>query len=190
MTNYIFSGGNEKPAFSGPLPEGDYAFRVVDFSEPYQKPNGNWVLRLRLEIEAQTVWDQPWSGQQGDGTPRDGIGEFLVCVNRAPKAGEQPDWRKLLGARGKCRLKVEIAQMGKLAGKEVNRVAWYYRPKEIGPLSQPEAPRTYTAKEVEAIKKDTLKRARGGPENEPSDIPFKTRIYQEVRENKLNRRVF
>ena len=173
MTNYTFRGGNEKPAFSGPLPEGDYPFEIADYEEPYQKDNGNFVLKVRLKIEGQTIFDAPWSGKQSDGTPRDGIGEFLLCVNRAPaKIGEEPDWRKLVGARGKCRLKVEVAEKGKLAGKEVNRIGWYYRPREIGPTAPPEASQTNTREQVEAIKKETLRRARGGPEDEPSDIPF------------------
>jgi hypothetical protein len=156
MANYTFSGGNEKPTtFSGPLPEDDYSFSVEDYTEPYQKDNGNWVLKVRLTIKGQTVFDQPWSGQQSDGTPRDGIGEFLLCVNRAPKQGAEPDWRKLQGAHGKCRLKIEIAEKGKLAGKEINRVAWYYRPRELGPVSPPAAP----------------KRPAPGAD-EPNNIPF------------------
>jgi len=157
---YRFMGGDQRRILSGPLPEGDYQFEVADYQEPYQKANGNWVLKMRLTIQGQVIFDQPWSGETSQGEPRDGIGEFLICVNRSPRnKGDGPDWRKVLGARGKCRLKVEVAQMGSLAGKEVNRVAYYYRPKELEvPLSEHLPSKLQQAKEQAA--------------EEPDDLPF------------------
>jgi hypothetical protein len=140
MTNnvYRFGGGSSPQKAWGPLPPGDYEFSVVECSEPYQKDNGNWVLRVKLSIQpdSRTVYDQVWSGTTRDGERRDGIGDFLTACARAPGPGDEPDWAKVVGARGKCRLKIETASVGTLAGKEVNRVHYYYRPKEI---AQPKA---------------------------------------------------
>jgi hypothetical protein len=175
MSSYRFSGGEQRRPVSGPLPEGNYEFVVAEYQEPYQKANGNWVLKVRLTIQGQAVFDQPWSGETTQGEPRDGIGEFLLAINRAPKnKGDAPDWRKVEGAHGKCRLKVEVAQMGALAGQEVNRVAYYYRPKEIGPTTDQPPRQSYSQAEVEKATQDARRRA-GAPSDEdiePSDIPF------------------
>jgi hypothetical protein len=174
MNSYRFSGGEQRRPVSGPLAEGDYIFEVAEYQPPYQKANGNWVLKVRLTIEGQTIFDQAWSGTDKNGEDRDGIGEFLLAINRAPKnKGDEPDWRKVEGARGRCRLKVEIAQMGALAGKEVNRVAYYYRPKQVGPSIEP-TKQSYSPEEVKKATQDARRRA-GGPSDddmEPSDIPF------------------
>jgi len=171
ITGYTFQGGDERRMPSGPLPEGDYAFEVADYTEPYQKANGNWVLKVRLTIQGQTVFDQPWSGETSQGEPRDGIGEFLLAINRAPKErGDGPNWRAVSGAHGKCRLKVEVAQMGSMAGKEVNRVAYYYRPKEVGPTAAPKQGAS-DAQWAEAQRRS--KQAAGAPsDTEPDDLPF------------------
>lgn len=171
ITGYRFMGGEERRSFSGPLPEGDYEFEVADCQEPYQKANNNWVLKVRLTIRGQTVFDQPWSGETSQGEPRDGIGEFLLAVNRAPATkGDAPDWRKVEGAHGKCRLKLEVAQMGSMAGKEVNRIAYYYRPKEVGPTA---APKQGVSDAKWAEQQRRSKQAAGAPsDEEPNDIPF------------------
>lgn len=156
---YRFGGGEERKVF-GPLPPGDYPFTVTQCGEPYQKQNGNWVLQVRLRIEPtdQTVFATPWSGTTRDGEQRDGVGDFLLCVNRAPELGEEPDWRRVEGARGRCRLKIETAQQGSLAGKEVNKVAFFHHPKEIKQAEQHLPPK------VQEMKREV--------EREPDDIPF------------------
>lgn len=189
MNSYRFGGGETRRPISGPLPEGDYGFEVTDYQPVYQKDNGNWVLRITLQIEDHKIFDQCWSGRDKNGEKRDGIGELLLCVNRAPpKKDQEPDWRKLIGAHGKCRLKVEVAQMGALAGKERNRVAWYYRPKEVGPGTEVKQEET---NEQWAERQRRSKQEAGAPDDiEPEDIPFRTRIYRDVRQSRLNRRVF
>jgi hypothetical protein len=175
MNSYRFSGGEQRRPVSGPLPEGDYIFAVAEYQPPYQKANGNWVLKVRLTIEGQTIFDQAWSGTDKNGEDRDGIGEFLLAVNRAPKnKGDEPDWRKVEGARGRCRLKVEIAQMGALAGKEVNRVAYYYRPKQVGPSTEAQK-QSFTENEIkksQAAMGKTLAGKDPDLDVEPDDIPF------------------
>jgi len=155
-TTYKFGGGSAGPAF-GALAAGDYQFSVASCDEPYQKDNGNFVLRVRLAIQpgGETVFDQPWSGETRDGERRDGIGDFLLAVNRAPANAAEVDWRKVAGARGKCRLKVEVAQAGALAGQEVNKVHYYHKPKEL----KPDLPTPLAKMKQEA-------------EQEPTDIPF------------------
>ena len=164
---YHFDGGSEAKAF-GPLPAGDYNFIVIGCDEPYKKESGNWVCRLLLAIQpgGEKVFDQVWSGQTRDGESRDGIGDFLLAVNRAPKKGSAVDWPKVVGARGKCRLKVELAQQGTLAGKEVNKVHYYHKPKEVGPT----APKTYSKEEAESAQGQAVKNA--GGDDEPIEIPF------------------
>jgi hypothetical protein len=166
MSNaYKFSGGSEPKGFSGLLKPGDYGFQVQDFTGPYQKEtDGKWVVKLRLSIlpEGQTVFSSAWTGTDRNGENRDGIGDFLISINRAPPPGAQPDWEHIIGAKGRCRLKIEVAQQGKLAGKEVNRVAFFHRPREL-------SPETYDPHEFEQKMRES---AQGGSGEEPDDIPF------------------
>jgi hypothetical protein len=132
------------------------------------------VLPVELLIlpDKQRVFANPWSGQDRDGNPRDGIAEFLLAIGRVPKVGEEPNWRKLIGARGRCHLGTEEAQQGKLAGKTVNKVGYFLRPKQVGPRT--ESPRSFTKEEVEQSRKATAKKAERDPDLdvEPDDIPF------------------
>lgn len=130
-TSYKFGGGSEQPVF-GALPDGDYAFVISLADPPYQK-NDKWIMSVKIMIEPQgvPVFANPWTGNTKDGEFRDGIGDLLVAVNRAPAVGQEPNWAKLVGAKGKVRLKTEIAQMGALAGKEVNKVAFFHRPHQL-----------------------------------------------------------
>lgn len=160
--SYKYHGEPESKAF-GPLPTGDYSFVVSGSDEPYQK-NGHWILPVKLTIQPSdlTVFANPWSGMTTSGEARDGIAEFLLAINRAPEVGEEPNWTKLAGARGKCRLKVEVAAKGALAGQEVNKVAYFYRPKELKPSS------------AAAPKQEQQRQKTNDPvlDHEPDDIPF------------------
>jgi len=173
MSNYRYRGEPEERVF-GALPEGDYQFVVTEIDEPYTNPkSGNDVLPVKLSILPQgvPVFANPWCGTDKNGDDRDGIAEFLLAINRVPKIGEEPDWKRCTGAKGKCRLKVEIAQQGSLAGKEINKVAWFHRPKQIGPSATPEQPPTYSKAQAEQTAKQT--QAAAAPSNvEPDDIPF------------------
>ena len=161
MDTYRFGGGEQRKPV-GPLAPGDYHFVVAECGEPYPKQSGNWVVQARLSIlpGGETVFATPWSGTDKNGEERDGIGSFLLAVNRAPgNKGDVPDWSKIAGAKGKCRLKVEVAQMGSLAGQEVNKVAFFYEPKQLKvPLSE-HLP-------------DKLQQAKQQAAEEPDDIPF------------------
>jgi|SRR5215469_3949535 len=169
MDSYKFGGGEERKAF-GPLAPGDYQFTVTECGEPYQKNNGNWVLQARLSIQpgGETVFATPWSGRDKNGEERDGIGDFLLSVNRAPELGDEPEWRKIAGARGKCRIKVEIAQQGALAGREVNKVAFFHRPRQVGPQAEQEVSKDEFAR----ARKEAAQRAGAPSDLEPNDIPF------------------
>jgi len=172
MSNYRYKGEPEQRVF-GALPEGDYQFVVAEIDEPYTNPrSGNDVLPVKLSIQPQgvPVFANPWCGTDKNGEDRDGIAEFLLAVNRAPKIGEEPDWKRLVGAKGKCRLKVEIAAQGSLAGKEVNKVAWFHRPKQVGPGAE-QPPSSYSPAEVNQAAK-AAQAATGGDDLEPDDIPF------------------
>jgi hypothetical protein len=172
MSNYRYRGEPEQRVF-GALPEGDYMFVVAEIDEPYTNPkSGNDVLPVKLSIQPQgvPVFANPWCGTDKNGEDRDGIAEFLLAVNRAPKIGEEPDWKRLVGAKGKCRLKVEIAAQGSLAGKEVNKVAWFMRPKQVGPSAEP-TKQSYSPAEVNKAAK-AAQAAAGGDDLAPDDIPF------------------
>jgi hypothetical protein len=168
-TVYVFAGGSERRPLEI-LPEGDYGFTISDFDPPYQKSDGKWVLKVRLEILGQTIFDAVWSGETSTGEQRDQIGELLLCVNRAPALGEEPDWRRIAGAKGKCHLKVEIAQQGALAGKQRNVVSFYYRPKEIGPTT--EIKQDFNPEELTKQKAQSAKAAGKPDDIGPDDIPF------------------
>jgi hypothetical protein len=132
---YIFGGGSAKAKAREPLPAGNYDFEILDYNGPYKNVNGRFVLKVELQIAGRRVFDQVWSGKTSAGEPRDGIGDLLRAVNCAPPEGQEPDWSKLIGALGRCRLKVAVAEAGAQAGKSVNRVGWYLAPKQIDPTA-------------------------------------------------------
>jgi hypothetical protein len=146
----------------GPLAPGDYTFEVTRCDEPRQNDRGNLVLSLRLAIlpNRVTVFAHPWAGTDKRGEYRDSIAEFLLCVGRAPQEGEEPDWDSIVGARGRCRIKTEVAERGKLAGQLVNVVAWFHRPSENVRFQN------------EVSNPQVLEDAQGDGESEPDSIPF------------------
>ena len=149
-----------------PLPESDYDFEIVRCTEPYKNTKDNWVLPVRLSIlpERITVFANPWSGVDKNGEPRDTIAEFLICVGRAPGADQEPDWDSIIGAHGRCHLKVQTAKQGKLAGQEVNVVAWFIEPGPIVPTGQR---RNRSSQELAKLRLDQPAAA-----GEPDDLPF------------------
>jgi hypothetical protein len=165
--SYRYQGEPEQ-RIVGALPEGDYAFVISDCGEPYEK-NDKWILAVKLTIQPQgiPVFCNPWSGIDKNGENRDGIAELLHAVGRVPKVGAEPNWKSLVGAKGKCRLKMEIAQKGSLAGKEVNKVHYFYRPKEVGPT----AGKTYSQSEFAKARQKQAETS-GGAEPEPDSIPY------------------
>jgi hypothetical protein len=172
--SYVYRGAPESRAF-GPLPQGDYSFVVSSADEPYFK-NEKWILAVKLTIQPQgvPVFANPWSGIDRNGEDRDGIAEFLLAVNRAPAPGDEPEWGRLIGAKGKCRLKVEIAQAGALEGKEVNKVAFFHRPKQVGPTTE-QTPQSFTEAEIKASQAAIGKTLTGKDPDldvEQDDIPF------------------
>jgi hypothetical protein len=171
---YVFSGGDERPAVSGPLPEGDYSFVIEDFDMPYEKAeSGNWVWPVRIKIlpSNKIIYDYPWQGTDKTGNDRDGIGDLLLAVNRAPAQGKEPDWNSIRGARGTVTLKIEISQSGKLAGQEINRVKYYHKPKPLD--MQAENRMQFKKEEVYPPKVEPPKPKAVPPSaDEPDDIPF------------------
>jgi hypothetical protein len=172
--SYKFKTPAPRPVF-GALPEGDYGFTVTSCDEPYEK-NEHWILPVKLAIQPDgtPVFANPWSGLTKDGEERDGIAEFLICVNRAPKVGQEPDWDEVVGARGRCRLKIEIARMGALAGKEVNKVAFFHAPKQVGSIAE-ERVKRHSQKEYNQAQAQVARKASGKDPDldvEPDDIPF------------------
>jgi hypothetical protein len=172
MSSYKFNEPAPRQVF-GPLPQGDYGFTVSSCDEPYEK-NEHWILAVKLAIQPDgtPVFANPWSGLTKDGEERDGIAEFLVSCNRAPKVGQEPDWDKVVGARGRCRLKIEIAKMGALAGKEVNKVAYFLTPKQVGPTTE-QRPKSHSQEELNQARRVAEKNAKD-PDLDvaPDDIPF------------------
>ena len=173
MSEYRFKEPPPAPTF-GPLAEGDYMVTVVECGEPYINPkSGNYVLAVKLAVgpEGVPVFYNPWAGTDSNGNERDGIADMLIALNRAPKPGQEPDWKRVVGAKGKAKIKIEIAGQGSLAGKPVNKVAYFYRPRQIGPSATPEQPATYSKTEADKAAKQT--KASAAPSNvEPDDIPF------------------
>jgi hypothetical protein len=170
MSDYKFREPPARPVFElGPLTEGDYSFTVVECGEPYRSKAGNLVLPLRLRIEPSgiSVFSHPWQGVDKNGEERDQISEFLLCINRAPDIGREPDWPSIRGAKGMCYLRSKIAEQGALAGKPVNVVHYFHTPKEVGP------PKTsFTKAEFEQMRKNQEKVSRGPQKDDPDSIPF------------------
>jgi hypothetical protein len=173
MSNYRF----QKPPPRGPLPEGDYSFVVTEANEPHTSTKGNEVLSLQLSIQPSgvPVFANPWAGKDKNGQDRDQIAEFLLCVNRAPKDGEEPNWKTLVGAKGKCRLTTEKAQQGALAGKEVNKIHYFYTPKQVkeGAAASPAATQqSFTTSDFQKARAKQQLATAGAGEPEPDDIPY------------------
>src|SRR5258708_14503993 len=163
---YRYHGAPESRAFA-PLPAGDYSF-VVSSADPAYYKNNKWVLEVKLTIQPQgmSVWAHPWSGVDKNREDRDGIAEFLIAVNRLPALGEEPEWGRLIGARGKCRLKVEPDQND----IERNKVSFFHRPKQVGPTTE-QPPPSYSEPEVKKAAK-AAQAAAGGDDPGPDDLPF------------------
>jgi hypothetical protein len=176
MSSYRYSEPTDI-AFS-PLPEGEYAFIVEEAGEPYKSDKGNLVLALKLLVgpEQVPVFDNPSQGTGKKG-PYDSIARFLKAVGRAPAPGTEPNWKRLVGAKGRAHIKIEIAQQGKLAGKEVNKVGWYIYADSIRQTkdsTQPPARQNFSPAEVKQSQDAVNKAAGHDPDLdvEPDDIPF------------------
>jgi hypothetical protein len=145
---------SERPDFAGVLTEGDYDFVVTEANEMYRSDKGNLVLPVKLAVGKQrvTVFDSPSAGKNKNGEAYDRIANFLEAIGKAPQAGQKANLgrKHLEGSKGRARIKVEVATMGKLAGKDVNKVHYY-----ISPVSASASPAVAA-----------------GQDNEPDDIPF------------------
>ena len=165
---YVF---NEPPRrnYGDALPEGDYMAVVIECGEPYVSQSGKDVVVVKLAIQpsGKHVYYRPWTGKTKDGEFRDKIAEFLLAFNRAPKPGSAPDWNSVLGAKGKCRLKIR-----EYNGDEQNEVAWCYVPRQSTARAVP-LPNEQLLIQQAALEKqaETNKRTSQQPEA-TDDIPF------------------
>jgi hypothetical protein len=109
------------------LEEGDYQVTVIECGEPYESKTGKDVVAVKLEVKPSKthVYYRPWTGKTKDGDFRDNISEFLKAVNRAPKVGQEPNWKGVVGAQGKCRIK-----QGEYNGDTINEIGWFYVPRD------------------------------------------------------------
>jgi hypothetical protein len=167
--SYKYNEPPPAPVF-GPIPEGTYDFTVLDVGELYISPKGNDTLPLKLQVgpEKAHIFDNPAAGTDKNGEPFDKIAQFLKACGRAPAIGQEPAWNKLVGAKGRAHIKIEIAQQGKLTGKEVNKVAYYVFATDIratkevtrrpNPMSTSALPQSNVATNVGDV--------------DPDDIPF------------------
>jgi hypothetical protein len=153
----------------GALPEGDYQAVVTEVGEPYVNANGKNVLVVKLAIQpgGQNVYYRPWAGETKDGEFRDGIAEFLKAVNRAPKVGEEPNWNSVLGAKGKCRLKVR-----EYNGDDQNEVAFFYVPRDTKQATNAPTPKATNEFEKARANINSGGAQAAGAQPEPDDIPF------------------
>jgi hypothetical protein len=160
MSDYVYQEPQGGPAFDL-LPEGQYPYIVTGvLSEPYQTNAGNTVLPLKLAVGPgkNTIWDYPSAGKTGGGQPYDNIAPFLKSCGRNPAPGQRADLteRALVGARGICQIKIEIAGGGQLKGKEVNKVHYYIFDAKAKPVQQ----------------SMPVQRQQPPDDTEPDDIPF------------------
>ena len=154
MNEYKFMGGSPRKV-SAPLPEGDYDFSVLDCGEPYLTANGNWALKVALLVEGQRVLYTPWSRSETNNPDnRDGIGDFLLAINCAPVAGQKFDWQKVIGARGRLRLRLR-------QGTDWPEVHYFHVPHQLDQPQQPSAAASLPTK-----------RPIDDLDQEPDDIPF------------------
>lgn len=147
------------------LSPGEYEFTVLESEPPKLKETtGNFVMAVKLSVGPQHkhVYDYPWSGESGDK-----IAGFLKSCNRAPEPGKEPNWSRIVGAKGRCRIKVEPAK-GDFG--ESNKVSYYVFAKDV----KEGAPQSFTPSQVASGEISTRKAAHD-PDldpTEPDSIPF------------------
>ena len=156
------------------IPHPFTVLEVIEEPHPSKGNPDNFVLSLKLEVgkEKVWIWDYPWSGTTSDGTERDGIAEFLIACNRAPKRGQVPNWEKVPGAKGMCKIKHEKQTQGERAGEMRERIAFYFAPKQ-GETSKsyPMEGQSMSASEFEKARKaGAAKSARTEPEED--SLPY------------------
>jgi hypothetical protein len=186
MTKWTYQGDPGERNVGGLLPDGDYDYIVLSCGEPYESKAHNIVVSVELEIQGPhkiRVFYNPWTGTDSSGEKRDGIADFLHAIGRVPKVGEEPNWRRLEGARGRCRLTHETAKQGKYQGQELNKVHYLYRPKIVGETN---TVTSYPESEVKQAQRETTRRA--GGKADPDDIPWRTTIYRDIKQQRLSRR--
>jgi hypothetical protein len=164
MSSYRFQAPPPR-AFSV-LPPGDYMVIITEAEEPYEK-GGKQIMRTQLAIQpsGSVVFYYPWAGHTKDGEYRDSIAELLLAANREPKAGEEPQWAKLVGAKIKVRLKVEQDQNG----ADRNAVHYVVAPKKADTGKPAATQQSFSQAEFQKARGKQLE-ASGEPE--PSDIPY------------------
>ena len=142
---------------------------MSECGQPYEKNNKIIVeVRLSIQPDGVPVWAHPWAGRDKNGNDRDGVAEFLISCNRAPKENEDVDWDEVPGARGRCHLKQEEAQIGALKGKMVNKIGWFIAPKQIGPSANKQS---VSKSEFEKARQKQVE-ASGGEADETDDMPY------------------
>lgn len=169
-STYRFKQPPARSEASELLPVGDYIYVVTECEYgPNESKSGNGVtLKIKISIQpsGRIIFAQPWTGRDRNGVDRDGIAEFLLSCNRAPKVGEEPDWSKVTGAKGKCRLKIDKDQ------NEIDRnsVHYFYRPKQANLSPQEGKQQSFSQSEFEKARAKQTKAS--GSEPEPDNIPY------------------
>jgi hypothetical protein len=141
---------------------------VIEAGQPYQSKSGKWVVVIKLAVQpsGKHVWYRPWAGETKDGDFRDNISEFLKAVKRVPQGRNEVDWNKVLGAKGKCRIKVE-----QYNGEDVNTVGWFYVPKGLPPETKHQDAAKVSVSDFEKARKAQENKTRGG-EPEEDSLPY------------------
>jgi len=170
MSTYRFNTPPLRNGSGDLLPAGDYLYVVTDCDPEGPNPSKSgrgFTLSIKIAIQPahQIIFAWPWAGVDASGVHRDGIAEFLLSCNRASKVGEEPVWSKVIGAKGKCRLKVDKD----LNGIDRNYVHYWYTPKRVG--LQESATSGYTQSEFEKARQKQSEATRG-VEPEPDKIPY------------------
>lgn len=161
-TNYRYQEPS-KPIFAL-LPPGEYSYVVLEAEPPHIKPeSGNHVMNLKLGVgpEQKHVTDSPWAGATGDK-----IASFLASCNRAPAVGQEPEWHRLVGAKGRVKIKIRPASC---QYDEKNEVSYYIHAKDVKQSSA-----SFTPSQVASGEIATRKNA-GDPDLDAADqdsIPF------------------
>jgi hypothetical protein len=151
------------------LPAGDYTAVITEAEEPYEK-NGKQIMKTQLAIQpnGQLVFYYPWAGQTKDGEYRDSIGELLLAANREPKAGEEPQWSKLAGAKIKVKLKVEQDQ----SGVDRNAVHYVIAPKKADAGRPAATQQSVSTSDFMKARAKQVTASGGEKEPEPDELPY------------------
>ncbi len=116
------------------LPEGDYDFQVTKLERTTSNTSGAPMAVLELKLDKATITDRLVLMRSAEWK----LTSFFVCIGLR-KHGERykPEWNKVVGARGTCRVAVEDWKDKNGNMRKQNKIKSYLEPTDVVPFDVP-----------------------------------------------------